>query len=454
MKSAVLITVDCLRADHVGCYGYDRPTTPNIDEFAHNATRFEHAYSNSPGTRYAIQSLNTGVWTRQIEGIGIPENKGTTIAEFFSENGYDTGFFAYNGFISRDFNYHRGVDQFMGVTDFDKEKPLHKQYLLRLFRKLPIGEYKSTLSESYHRLEELLSGGKDRNNGFGLDVEDDIVVDNALKWIESKRKSNSDYFLWVHLMNVHTPFGRYENHLKTIRGDTDTKHVANPEAEGVGGSTVNREHEIPQRLIDTYDAAVRSADEQIGRILDAVEDDSMVIITSDHGEEMGEFGKYHEISLYSTMSQIPLLVSGPGFKRGLINESPVQHLDIPVTFAEWVDGTQPSSWEGDPLQAIDREYEYPIYFELDNVGNDLLVGLRSGDYKLIKNIDAMESKLYRASPGEIEKEDIKEKENEKYIEMENIIEKKSNYTEEHEIGFNDSQVSDSVEENLELLGYR
>jgi arylsulfatase A-like enzyme len=65
----MLITVDCLRADHVWCYGYERQTAPEIDSFAEDATVFENSVANSPGTRWALQTLHTGVWTNQINEI-------------------------------------------------------------------------------------------------------------------------------------------------------------------------------------------------------------------------------------------------------------------------------------------------------------------------------------------------------------------------------------------------
>jgi arylsulfatase A-like enzyme len=112
----VLLTVDCLRADHVGCYGYDRPTTPNIDAFAESATRFENSYSNCPGTRWAFQSLHTGVSTIRFDGLGIP-GEYESLAELFQAAGYATGGFAVNGYVSRDYNYDAGFDTYYSVQE-------------------------------------------------------------------------------------------------------------------------------------------------------------------------------------------------------------------------------------------------------------------------------------------------------------------------------------------------
>ncbi|WP_160135835.1 sulfatase-like hydrolase/transferase [Halococcus salsus] len=124
--SVVLITVDCLRADHLGCYGYDRPTTPHIDSFADDATVFEYSYANSPGTRWALQSIHTGVHTDQIDGLGVPDDA-ISLAQVFQQAGYATGGFAKNGFLTRDYRYDVGFDTFVGVSDFESDERLFKR---------------------------------------------------------------------------------------------------------------------------------------------------------------------------------------------------------------------------------------------------------------------------------------------------------------------------------------
>lgn len=125
MTSVVLLTVDCLRADHVGAYGYSRPTTPNIDKFVSEATKYTYAYSNCPGTRWAFQSLHTGVSTIRFNELGIPKNY-ESLSRHFKQAGYATGGFAVNGYVSRDFNYDAGFDTYYSVKEATK-----KQYCAR-----------------------------------------------------------------------------------------------------------------------------------------------------------------------------------------------------------------------------------------------------------------------------------------------------------------------------------
>lgn len=449
-SSVLLITVDCLRADHVGCYGYDRPTTPNIDTFSESATRFDHAYANSPGTRYALQTIHTGVWQRQVDGLGIPEESGTPLAEFLNHAGYNIGFFVNNGYGSRDYNYNRGVDNFQGVQEFRKERPTDKRLLLNIREKLPDGQIKTTLRNAYRSLVPSPWESNTGDSRFRPDVEDDVPVTRARDWIHSNQASGTKHFTWVHLMNVHTPFGRYDHHLQAIRGDTDVDHVIKPEKEGVGGSHIESADEIPQRLLDTYDAAVRSADEQIGRLLDAVDDDTVVIITADHGEEMGEFRYYHAMSMYGTMAQIPMLIRGPQFESGAVESSPVQHLDIPPTIAASVGTDIPDSWEGSPLQTVDRELDESIFFGLDASR----VGVRMGDWKLIMEVDSDRRELYNVPHMEIESKDISDEYPDKVEELETLVRTHLSYVEANMLGKSDSEeLSAVVEQNLEELGY-
>lgn len=69
MTSIVLLSVDCLRADHLGSYGYQKPTSPHMDDFANSSTLYKNAYANSPGTRWAFQLLHTGVSPHRINGL-------------------------------------------------------------------------------------------------------------------------------------------------------------------------------------------------------------------------------------------------------------------------------------------------------------------------------------------------------------------------------------------------
>ena len=125
-------------------------------------------------------------------------------------------------------------------------------------------------------------------------------------------------------MDAHTPYGYWPEHLKALRGDADIEHTIDPGSEEL----IEVGEEPPSEVIDAYDAGIRSADEQIGRLLKVIPEETTVVFTGDHGEEFGRFHPFHYASLYGTMTQVPLIVRDDTLEAGR-SEMPAQHLDIP-----------------------------------------------------------------------------------------------------------------------------
>ncbi|WP_123539425.1 sulfatase [Halosimplex salinum] len=340
--SVVLITVDCLRADHVGCYGYERPTTPNIDDFAEGATVYEHGYANCPGTRWAFQALQSGVYTHQIDGIGVPK-EAETLANQFQKQGYATGAFANNGFLSEEYDYDTGFDTFYGAEYFHEETPLLTKAGFYI-RDLVDNETFSrrVLRPIYRELSKHSTG--DGSNGFKPSNTDVDTVDPAIDWIREQQSNDRPFFAWIHLMDAHDPYARWDSHLQALRGDTSIEHAIN------GDDYVEVGKEPPQAVIDAYDSGIRSADEQIGRVLSLIDDETVVALTGDHGEEFGRYKSFHSASLYSSMTQVPLIVRSPNLPSTHIESHWAQHLDIPPTLLTAVNIDPPETWEGTPLQ--------------------------------------------------------------------------------------------------------
>lgn len=446
-RDVVLITVDCLRADHVGCYGYDRDTTPNIDAFAGANTRFANSYANAPGTRWALQLVHTGVFPSEIDGLGIPDSGTVTLSEVFEREGYATAGFADNGFLTRDYDYHIGFDRFDDVNDFEEDESLLKRlgrrandFLGRRFHK--------QFAAAYNLIQQTSSsiGG-----GYQPKVTDEEVVDRTIDWIE---RQDQPYFCWVHLMDAHTPYARWEDHLEVIRGDTEVEHVIDPELEG----QVAAGEEPPQAVIDAYDAAVRSADEQIGRLLDAAPEDAVVCITGDHGEEFGRFGRFHEASLYSSMTQVPLLLRAPTVERGVL-DAVGQHLDIPPTLVNATGTTVPDVWRGSPLGLTGRPIDTPVFFDVGDEHGDIdeLYGVREGNWKIIENRTTDTEEVYETphmSSDETELVSADEEVDEIRADLRETL--SDHHKEMRTLGRGSrgmKDVSPEVRNNLEELGY-
>lgn len=444
MHSVILLTVDCLRADHVGCYGYHRPTTPHIDSFADQSTVFEYSYSNCPGTRWAFQSIHTGLHASRIHGLGIPLGYPHALARKFQENGYETAGFAHNGFISRDFGYDIGFDTFVGVKELSNN--LHP--LRRLGKSID-----SYISNDFVRKwlfgapNHFLNRLQTWNEGaYRPDVTDSDITEHALDWIMTQQSRGNPYFAWIHFMDAHTPYGRYDNHLKSIRGDTSINHSIHPGNEG----RIKIGEQPEPAVVDTYDANIRSVDQQIGRILQVLDSSAIVLITGDHGEEFGQYNAFHTESFYSSMTQVPMIIHSEGFDSGVITQYPVQHLDIAPTLLYEANLPVPNQYEGDILQLTQRRLKDPIFFSL----TDERVAVRVGDWKLIQDGDKDE--LYHTPHGE--NDGSPEENREKQQELEKLLSEFKNDTKQNKIGASEydrknREISATVKENLNELGY-
>ena len=446
-SSVVLITVDCLRADHVGCYGYDRPTTPQIDSFAERATVFERAYSNCPGTRWALQSLHMGVWAHQIKGLGVPDIPGVALAAQLQSSGYATGGFVHNGFLTRDYGYDSGFDRFDDVHTFREDqnpvrrfggrfKDLVNSELLRQYLASLYGWYVAARQRS--------------GEAYRPDITDQEVTTNAIEWITSQQRSDRRFFAWLHLMDAHTPYARWDDHLQVVRGDTAVEHVIHPrDLVAVG-------EEPPPSVIDAYDAGIRSADQQVGRVLRALDQDAVVIVTGDHGEEFGRYNPFHKESLYSSYTQVPIIMYAPGIERGRIDEYPAQHLDIPPTIVRSIGGDSPPQYVGQALQQVDRDRNTPIYF---CVGTDW-IGVRCGEWKYITKDSKTDGELYYSPYGIGDEAEFSGQPPIERSEFTALLEQYTEWMDENEyhkgkqsLEEGASELSDAVRTNLEELGY-
>lgn len=443
MASVVFLSVDCLRADHLSCYGYGKPTSPNIDNFATSATIYKHAHANCPGTRWAFQSLHTGVSTHRIDGLGIPDEY-TPLAELFSNAGYSTGGFAVNGFVSREYNYDKGFDTFYSVTEVTEEKPLINQVGKKVSDTVNSERLDEWVLEPVH--DFLRNRSAENSNEYQPSHSDVDTVDQALDFIEDQQHAGDEFFCWIHFMDAHTPYGYWPEHLEAVRGDTDIEHTIHPGNE----DKITVGEDPPKDVIDTYDASIRSVDEQIGRVLSALDDDTVVILTGDHGEEFGRYNDFHSASLYSSMTQVPIIVRTPSISAG-VDETPVQHLDLPPTMLTAAGIPVPNHFEGEPLQVIDRGSDDPIFFTL---AKDRMA-VRKGHWKYIETGER--SKLYQVLYSGQETESVLKEHETIAQELRELLEahrrKPTIGIGESELDSGRDELSDEIEENLEDLGY-
>jgi len=308
-ENVILLSADALRADHLSCYGYHRETSPVLDELAEESVRFTNAYSASSHTREAVPALLTGKYPDVA--IDSKYHLATdTIASTLSEEGFATAGFHSNPFVSRAYGFDRGFDV------FDDDLHLGQNKLVALAQRA----FDKLRNRHYARAEE--------------------INERSMDWIDSL-DGEEPFFLWNHYMDTHGPYeppGKYA----TLYADQE---MSGREAQKLYQRAISDPESISEDerklLIDLYDGEIRYNDAQIGEFLDALRErgllnESLVIVTADHGDAFGEHGYYeHPRYLHDEITHVPLFVRPPG-RREAVVETPASTLDVVVTIEQIV----------------------------------------------------------------------------------------------------------------------
>jgi arylsulfatase A-like enzyme len=315
----LLVVIDTLRADHLGVYGYDRPTSANIDALAAKGLRYTAAGSPASWTLPSFGSFVTGLYPA---GHGAGANDGErsaqsgihadlpTLAERMQQAGYRTGAIVTNPYLKRAFGIDRGFSTYSDALGL-AHIPMFLQPLRMLRVQIMSGRY-------FYRPANLM-------------------VDEALEWWTATE--GGPRFLMLHLMDPHDPY--------------------NPPSMDV--AALGAVHTDPDE--DAYDAEIRFTDRELGRLLAAVGDEVVVIVTSDHGETFGEHPDpypqdhwpftRHGHTLYQELLHVPLMVVGPGIPVDIIDR-PVRAFDVVPTILD-IATAEPFPVAGQPLwEAIGR----------------------------------------------------------------------------------------------------
>lgn len=325
----ILLTVDCLRADHCSWYGYERNTTPTIDRLADDAASFETAYSASSHTREALPAIITGQ-DPNVFSDNDYRMVGESVAAALGRAGYRTGAFHSNANVSRVYGY--GGD----FEEFDDDLYVGTNRLLAQVQRL-IKKYIHQRPLYYARA--------------------DTINRRCLEW-EATLEDDDPMFLWAHYMDVHGPYdpvAEYRDCYCTDPPDSEDATNLFRRAMDDPKSITSDERQI---LVDLYDAEIRYVDAQIDALLTELNsrgrlDDTLVIITSDHGDGFGEHGYYnHPRCLHDELINVPLVVNGLS-ASGTV-DVPVSTLDIVPTIREAV-GQANDHLPGTSLERVTTE---------------------------------------------------------------------------------------------------
>jgi len=355
-RNVLFVLADTLSPFHLGCYGYDRDVSPSIDRLAAEGVVFDRAWSAAAWTKPAIPSLFTGRFpsehgvfegsSRDREGAissDVLDGSWTTLAESLRDAGWRTGAFVENAQIRGFLGFDQGFD----VYDDDG----------------------GTAAELFARCQDWLASGDDR-----------------------------PYFAYVHLLDVHWPYRppapydtRFGEATDTFldEGDPDWKAVRR----AINRGDQDLDEVTIRRMRDLYDGEIAWMDAAIGDALRRFRDlglleDTLVVLTADHGEEFGEHGKIgHGQSLRETLVRIPLIVSGPGL-RASRTRAPASLVDLFPTLLDALGRPLPDATSGRSLRAAlagDAGPEVPLFAERrDLKGRVHEVAVRLGSWKLVR----------------------------------------------------------------------
>jgi choline-sulfatase len=293
--NVLLITIDTLRADHVGSYGYAAAQTPAIDALAARGARFEHAATVAPLTLPAHSSLMTGTFptyhgVRDNGGFYLGDDQ-ITLAESLRAHGYRTGGFVAAFVLDRRWGIAQGFDRYF--DDFD------------------LAKYRTDVG-----LDAVQRPGSE-------------VVSKAIEWLDQDR--SQPFLAWVHLYEPHAPYEPPE----AIRA------------------------RFPPTLTGAYDGEIAAADIQVGRLLDHLAasgrlDRTVVVVAGDHGESLGAHGEeQHGFFIYDADIRIPLIIAGPHVSRRAVDDQ-VRIVDVMPTVLELAGIPIPKPVQGRSLLPLVR----------------------------------------------------------------------------------------------------
>jgi len=328
-KNVLLIIVDTLRADHLSIYGYDRPTDPNLAQIAKQGVVFDNTIAPSSWTLPSHASMLTGLLPHQHHVDGSASNMGfdyPTLAEAFHNQGYRTAAFSANTFL---FNRRRAFGRGF----------LHFEYDFQ--------SWGSDFAQTYYGslIEKLLDHLRLKRDLMGRLSAADINR-HALRWIEADQKP---FFVVINYYDVHDPYLPPEPYIHRY---TDVK---NP-----GGRVSDAwswfEHLTPaqvQAAMDAYDGAINYVDVELAALISDLKahhltDNTLVVITSDHGESFNEHGfMNHGNALYRELIHVPLILWQPGrVPAGRRVTDPVDLVDLPATLSTMANLRGPQRFPG------------------------------------------------------------------------------------------------------------
>jgi arylsulfatase A-like enzyme len=366
-SSLILVTVDCLRADHVGFLGYSRPVTPGLDALAGNSIVFSEAIVAGAPTYFSFPAIMASRYPlalgRDILGIAPHE---LTLATSLREAGYTTAaFLAGNPYLIPRFGYDQGFDTFRDFMDsgsVSQSAPSHPSatnWLSNLNRRIRADSRCTHLTAAtYDELYFWYCQWRSPRENLSMDglrryPAADVVMDHALSWLSSL--GVEPFFLWLHLMDPHHPYYPRAEALSSLGESLITPWRARflNSLWNRGDIGAPRLRRYLGEIFSLYDAGIYWADKQISRLVHALQqsqrwDETVFVMTADHGEEFLEHGnRYHSpTNLSEQLIHVPLLIRSPEVSGMHLSQGPFSLIHLAPTLLDSVGVAAPESFRG------------------------------------------------------------------------------------------------------------
>jgi arylsulfatase A-like enzyme len=375
-----LITVDTLRADHMSLYGYGRATSPNLQKAAASGVTFDRAICQWPKTGSSFASMFTGLYPHTTgithkAAVRVPE-KYVTLPVLFKESGFTTVGVVSNAVVSSKFGWNRGFNE-LAETWGSGEFPDDPKLFRPLASAPKVNELAVTLLKKYAKSDRL--------------------------------------FAWIHYSDTHAPYMLPAGIQNPFLGDPlfqGDREV--PQKVVNKGYTLNGHTDL-KYYVAQYDANVLVADTHIQKLLDEMRslgllDDSLVIVTADHGEELGEHNSWFEHGPlpYNTTAHVPLVFLMNGLPAGRRVGQPVELVDLYPTLKDLIaPGRKVEGLEGHSLWPLlqgkpGRKTDFGEAFSEAGRQPDLYHSVQDGAWKLVFNSGGKRSKAASSTTGGFE----------------------------------------------------
>ena len=412
--NVILVSIDTLRSDHLGCYGYQRAISPAIDEFCEDAVVYETSISQAPSTAPSHASIFTslipaahGAFLKRKTEIKttIP-----TMAEILAINGFQTASYNGGGQLDKSLGFNRGFEIY------------------------------DSFSEANYENEKMSD-----------------KVTKGLSWI--KEHKGKKFFLFLHSYDIHVPYAPDKADLESLhpgyKGPVPIP-VSDKFLKTVNSKKVKLSEDDKNFIISAYDAEIKSVDRAMKVLLDDLKkeglyDKTIIVITSDHGEEFGEHGymAWHSHTLYDELLRVPLIIKYPNQNlSGKRVSTQTRSIDILPTILEVLNLKMKAGFQGRSLLDLtmgkDDGFDLYAISQKDRLGS-LPTSARTQDWKLYKQA------LFDLAKDPLEKKDVAAENLEIKTKLRSVIDESKKLDEP---GSKEKvEIEDESVEQLKTLGY-